>query len=309
VSDAKKKEKMVSVHDLSSYATYYAEKYPGAIWNTLDKLVIHSTEGYGVPLYRNGAIAPNRTIVPNFKYKELGFIKHFPDNMSSRALENKAGGKETNRDRVTQWEIVGTCSRGTSKDWQTFGKVPNKDYLEMWNLPDWVLAGLATMAIELERAYKLPLTSTVKWIPYNTFKPSSYGTDNGVRLNATQWDNYKGILGHEHVPENVHGDPGDFQIKSLLDEIAFQKLPPQIRDMTMADMTGSLMQLHGVDNVSGKTWTKVYYLSSDGRAFYVPKLTVLQWIQQKMGIARTAAIPEVNQDIVDFHLHLAGDYV
>ena len=31
-----------------------------------------------------------------------------------------------------------------------------------------------------------------------------------------QWTRYKGILGHQHAPENTHGDPGDLPMKRIL---------------------------------------------------------------------------------------------
>src|SRR5215471_17719630 len=46
--------------------------------------------------------------------------------------------------------------------------------------------------------------------------PSSYGTSNGVRLSGSAWNAYKGILGHQHVPENDHGDPGDINIAAIM---------------------------------------------------------------------------------------------
>ena len=35
-------------------------------------------------------------------------------------------------------------------------------------------------------------------------------------MSNSEWTRYKGILGHQHAPENTHGDPGDLPMKRIL---------------------------------------------------------------------------------------------
>ncbi|MBQ1164036.1 hypothetical protein KBZ21_39205, partial [Streptomyces sp. A73] len=50
-----------------------------------------------------------------------------------------------------------------------------------------------------------------------TFKayPSSYGATT-VRMSYSKWNNYRGHCGHQHLPENAHGDPGAFPMAAIL---------------------------------------------------------------------------------------------
>jgi peptidoglycan hydrolase-like protein with peptidoglycan-binding domain len=43
-----------------------------------------------------------------------------------------------------------------------------------------------------------------------------YGGTNTVRMTGSTWNAYQGIVGHQHVPENVHGDPGAFPVAKLI---------------------------------------------------------------------------------------------
>jgi hypothetical protein len=45
--------------------------------------------------------------------------------------------------------------------------------------------------------------------------PASYG-DAPQRLSPAAWDAYSGVLGHQHAPDNSHGDPGAIDINRIL---------------------------------------------------------------------------------------------
>ena len=45
--------------------------------------------------------------------------------------------------------------------------------------------------------------------------PGSYGVNAAQRFTNVQWENFTGVCGHQHVPENDHGDPGDLPIDRL----------------------------------------------------------------------------------------------
>lgn len=190
-----------------------ADYYPDAIRDILGdsgtftggpaKGVLHTTEGKSYAGARSAYVA-NRSN-PHFTVTfEKGYFQcyqHCSIGRASRALKNLSGGAQTNRDMAIQIEIVGSCNP------------PNAHWGNLYvpTFPQAYLDGIGKL---------------MRWIEANagvgrftdaTFKayPGSYG-NNGVRFSANKWDNYNGWCGHQHVPENTHGDPGNIDINYLL---------------------------------------------------------------------------------------------
>lgn len=179
---------------------WYQDDYPGAVI-TPNCGVIHTTENAeGVPDYAGGSEAPNYTANPLFAEKRLEFHVHFPDERSSRALVNLAGGVETNTLNALQIELVGTCDPKTHRAWARRGI----QHIYWPEAPDWALRDLAAFVKDMHDRHGIPITSGLTWEAYD----ASYGADNGVRMSNHQWLNFTGWCGHQHVPENLHGDPG-----------------------------------------------------------------------------------------------------
>lgn len=189
-------------------ATRYDDNYPGDR-QEVNVIVWHSTEGTSLPNYGGGSSAPTITAVPDFKAKKLVWYQHFPFDMSARALVNKSGGVETNTLNVAQVEVVGTCDPKTRDKWKAEGR----SFLYMGSLPDWAIRDLAAFAKWAKDKHGVPLTSGVTFKAY----PGSYGPSNGVRMSYDKWNSFKGHCGHQHVPENDHGDPGNFPMTKILD--------------------------------------------------------------------------------------------
>lgn len=176
--------------------------------------VLHTTEGRTVPSYGGGGSAPNFTALPDFKTKALRWYQHFDFDVSSRALVNKAGGVDTNTANAVQVELVGTCDERNATTWG--GAKAGVDYLFWPAAPDWALAELAKFVKWANEEHGVRLASTVTWKPYKKGQVGgSYGA-NGVRLTGSQWGAYYGWLGHQHVPENDHGDPGAVDFARVL---------------------------------------------------------------------------------------------
>ncbi|MGW6745427.1 peptidoglycan-binding domain-containing protein [Streptomyces sp. NPDC055025] len=186
---------------------WFQTKYPGS---TMDANVgvIHTTEGTGWPSYDGGASAPTITAKPDFKAKKLLYRQHFPIDKSARALVNAKGGTETNTLNAFQIELTGTCDPATHAKWTKAGY----SYIYWPAAPDWALRGLAELFAWLNKEHGIPLKSTVNFLPY----PKSSGSSGGQRLSAKAWQGYYGWLGHQHIPENSHGDPGNFPIDKVL---------------------------------------------------------------------------------------------
>ncbi|MGW2721456.1 hypothetical protein [Streptomyces sp. NPDC001492] len=187
-------------------AYWYGSKYPGSPME-VNVLCWHSTEGTSLPSYDGGSMAPNLTAKPDFAAKRLVWYQHFDFDVSSRALRNLAGGVETNTLNVCQVEIVGTCDPTTHTKWSQAGI----QHLYMAELPDWAIRDLAAFAKWANTSHGVPLSSGLTFKAY----PSSYG-GNGVRMSGSQWNNFTGHCGHQHVPENDHGDPGAFPMAAIL---------------------------------------------------------------------------------------------
>ncbi|MEU9597199.1 hypothetical protein AB0E06_10345 [Streptomyces sp. NPDC048109] len=188
----------------ASTAYWHQSRYGGDAMES-NVVVWHTTEGTSVPSYGGGASAPNFTAKPDFVAKRLVWYQHFDFDVSSRALVNRAGGVETNTLNVVQVEIVGTCDPATHRKW---GSTP---HLYTPDLPDWAVRDLAAFAKWAHDHHGVPLTSGVTFKAY----PSSYGS-NGVRMSASKWTSYRGHCGHQHVPENDHGDPGLLPMTAIL---------------------------------------------------------------------------------------------
>ncbi|MFD8937336.1 LysM peptidoglycan-binding domain-containing protein [Streptomyces sp. NPDC059578] len=194
---------------------WYGVRYPGSPME-VNAVVLHTTEGRTLPTYGGGASAPTLTAVPDIRRKRLLWYQHFDFDRSSRALVNRAGGVETNTLNVAQLELVGTCDERNAKTWG--GKRVNVDYLFWPAAPDWALAELAKVVRWAHDQHGVPMRSTVSWKAYKKGQQGgSYGAGNGVRLSAGQWVDYRGWLGHQHVPENSHGDPGDLDFERVLE--------------------------------------------------------------------------------------------
>jgi hypothetical protein len=188
----------------ASTAYWYGSRYPGSAMES-NVIVWHTTEGTSLPSYDGGSSAPNFTAKPDFAAKRLVWYQHFDFDVSSRALVNRAGGVETNTLNACQVEIVGTCDPATHKKW---GNTP---HLYTPELPDWAIRDLAAFARWANQSHGVPLTSGVTFKAY----PSSYGASS-VRMSNTAWNNYRGHCGHQHVPENDHGDPGALPMAAIL---------------------------------------------------------------------------------------------
>jgi hypothetical protein len=188
----------------ASTTYWYGSKYPGSAMES-NVVVWHTTEGTSLPSYSGGGEAPNFTAVPDFKAKRLTWYQHFDFDVSSRALVNKAGGVETNTLNAVQVEIVGTCDPTTHKKWGT------TQHLYAPDLPDWVIRDLGAFAKWANIHHGVPISSGLTFKAY----PSSYGTSS-VRMSGARWTAFKGHCGHQHVPENDHGDPGAFPMAAIL---------------------------------------------------------------------------------------------
>jgi hypothetical protein len=157
-------------------------------------IVLHSTEGSSWPGYSGGGNAPHFTVDPRAHQAR----QHFPLSSAARALVAPSDGTHTNTGGAIQFEIIGTC-------------VPDSPLPSVLDLDDEALGYLAGLMRAVADTTGIPLTTSVLWGPY----PASYGAT-PQRLTPDQWATHTGVVGHQHVPGNDHGDPGALNIGRIL---------------------------------------------------------------------------------------------
>lgn len=212
---------------------WFADDYKGS---PIDPNVVvwHTTEGRTLPWYSGGASAPHYTAMPDFAAKRLIWHVHFPENMSARALRNESGGVETNTLNCIQVELVGTCSSATAEDWA------GDDFIYWEKAPQWALDEVAEFVAMQHRKNGIrvegPEQAGEVFAGYKAGAAGgSYGKSASQRFSFAQWRQFQGHCGHQHVPENSHGDPGSLnwgyierKAKTLLAPPVQANLPPVV---------------------------------------------------------------------------------
>ena len=216
-----------------------SQRYGSSAQPEPDVLLLHTTEGMSWPAYSGGGEAPHDTVKP-IRGKGIEVRRHISYDDYSRSLENAPGGAQTNRRGVIQVELRGTCDpvHRHDPDWYYW---PDAD--------DAVLQALADYYRPIMARYAIPAKAMGEFVAY----PRSYGLHAPQRLTPAQWNTRQGIAGHEHAPENHHGDPGLFPIDRFIhfltatttpqeDDVSFDEQIPKKdgtnRTATAASMLG-----------------------------------------------------------------------
>lgn len=204
----------------ASFTSFYGNgRYSGSAME-VNCGVIHTTEGRTLPSYGGGSMAPTVTGVPDMARKLIKWHQHYDVDESARALANKLGGVETNRANVFQVELVGTCDDKLKSAWS--GKTAGRDYIHWPTAPEWALSEVAWLVRWMNANHKVPMTCVPQWVAYGRdprrpgVVPASYGA-HPYRMSAAQWQRFTGWCGHQHVPENDHGDPGSMNMLRVIE--------------------------------------------------------------------------------------------
>lgn len=211
--------------------------------------VVHTTEGRTLPSYNNGAMAPTVTGVPDIAAKKIRWFQHYDVDESARALANKLGGVQTNTANAFQIELVGTCDDTKSATWS--GRKAGADYIYWPAAPDWALHEVAWLVRWLHDNHGIPLTCVKDWLAYGKdtrrpgVTPASYGA-NPARMTFSQWQAFKGWCGHQHVPENDHGDPGSMNFARVI-----QLAKGEAKEEDMPLTTDDVKKVWTTDNIIG----------------------------------------------------------
>ncbi len=149
-----------------------------------NKILLHSTEGGDAggdleAIYSNGSGYPPHFTI-NMKAKKV--YQHYPITKPADAIashDNTAG---------IQIEIIGFSSPSYSNsEWYLYNE--NNYGQEEWEY-------LAKFLVALSAETGIPLKTSVDWTKES-------------RLSVSAFQEYQGVLGHMHAPDNDHTDPGN----------------------------------------------------------------------------------------------------
>lgn len=158
------------------------------------KGLLHSTEvafGRAWATYVDGS-KPHFEAFGDTATHTVKFRQFYPLDQPSRSLRDTSGWVRTNRDGVIQIEMGFKAA-------------------DVANVPDWFWDGMRPLLRWIEDNAGV---DPAVWADFKAY-PDSFGYDNGVRFSSTKWDNYNGWCGHQHCPENDHGDPGAVPVSKL----------------------------------------------------------------------------------------------
>ena len=199
-----------------------------------NKIVLHSVEGYnessGIAVYNPSSAALSHFTV-DLKNKKT--YQHLPINKPS-------SGVKTHDDSAgVQIEIMG------------FSTSSSAGYTDAWFLEndsafgDTEWAYLAKLLVAISDETGIPLTSDLDWSAPN-------------RMDASAFKEYQGVVGHRHVPDNDHTDPGNIwgKVSEQLSKIQSGKTDGTCNALSKGSWVGNFPFLFQCqDEWSGSTWS------------------------------------------------------
>lgn len=158
------------------------------------RVVWHTTQNSNIQQAYNELV--RERFAAHFLVDENNTWQLLDTGRAARALQNRAGGVETNRANAIQIELVAFAEYRKSAK---------------------LMARARLLALWLASAYQIP------WVwPAGPSMPPVNGKDgNRHNRDPKTWYQFGGHYGHEHVPENIHWDPAFYP-----DEQAFLASDP-----------------------------------------------------------------------------------
>lgn len=185
----------MSIAPFADQGHRFDSRYPGRYVSGPWRGVLHTTETTGLPGYGGGSTAPQLTVDP----RRRRTWQHFDTALPGRALRHPPGTVETNNLHCVQIEIVAYSDEKIARQ---VGGVPVSE------LTAADLAYIASVMRWVEREHGIQATDHgLTWVRY----PGTYR-----RMSERTWREFNGWCGHQHVPNNTHGDPSNINIGALL---------------------------------------------------------------------------------------------
>jgi len=172
----------------------------GAMISGAPKIVLHTTEGGSYAGARNTYSGTNPHFTVTYERGYFEAYQHTPINLAGMALRTDPSFSP-NRNNAIQIEIVGFAQKVSA-------------------LPKGYLDGIALLLRWIE-SQTGSARQAAQFLPY----PDSYG-NNPYRMTPSRFSSFSGICGHQHVPFNSHGDPGNIDIAYLIKSNGYMTNPP-----------------------------------------------------------------------------------
>lgn len=188
------------LYPLADARTQWFERtFARGSFDCIEKILLHTTETTGWPGYAGGSMAPTLTYHPRLRrWRQHNYLDR-----SARALVDPTSTPvRENRDNVIQIEIIAYADEKLAG---TVGGLP------VSQLTDEQLGDLAAFIAFVRGEWGGPPLVAAKFLPY----PQSAG-DSSVRMSGSEYDAFRGILGHQHASGNGHGDPGALNVARIL---------------------------------------------------------------------------------------------
>lgn len=181
------------------------------------KALLHATitPSTSLPGYQNQSTAPHETLLWDRLKKKLTPITHYYFNQYAKALQNQAGGVETNNDEVLQWELAGYLGRGTPPGQFDILEAPNV-YWEA--VADCI--GPVVISWNIDNRFS------------RSFGDGISESNKARRMSGSEWDKFSGFCTHADVPENHHWDsPLGARVRLILQDKIWPNVtkPPVIK--------------------------------------------------------------------------------
>lgn len=167
--------------------------------------VLHTTEGSwegSMSVFRQH-YAPH-FLVGKDRAGNVRIAQLVPLGYMAAALENDAGGVDTNRLASVQIELVAHSSE------------------QPWSVGADVTAALAALLAKLKQEQGIRLRRPFS----DTMPPKPWATESFARRRAGFWGKFNGWFGHVEVPENAHWDPGAYKWTPLMEKARDLIAPP-----------------------------------------------------------------------------------
>lgn len=185
-------------------AQWYPSIVGGATFTKVDKLILHTTEGENWFNYADVGFGPHLTYKPETRE----WRQHIPLTKSATALLND-GSYKTNQANCIQIEIIGYAKNA-----------------RLWSSD--TINDLAALIRWLSN-YGLLIQAPKAFTPY---PPGA-----NVKMSQATYKAARGVVGHQHVPGNNHGDPGDPPIDLILKAAVGEVPPPTTKPPVVVNPT------------------------------------------------------------------------
>lgn len=215
---------------------WWENDFSRGTFTSIQKILFHTTETPSWPGYKAGASAP--TLTYHAKYRK--WRQHNYLNRSARALVDPSWTPvRENRDDVIQIEIIAYSDERVADSVSGSVKVSE--------LTDENYQDLADFVRFIRAEYGGPALRAPRFLAY----PGSYG-NSPVRMSSIEFDNFSGLLGHQHASGNSHGDPSNLDVAKII-RLAGGTTTPSVEE-------DEVVTPEDIDKIANAAASKVKYM-------------------------------------------------